>query len=529
MPSKFRAKMTRRFFGIVALVAALYAIDFFLSGRSSTRVPASAKPETHPGYGHVVSRPMVEPWLEEAEYLRLPEKWTGAWKSCHERIAGENIDETEKLRQRTNLIGFYYGLSPSPENFGQKRPGRVGATVPMPLPWGLTKYPAGKLGPNCMLCHGGIDANAAPNPSIANNHLRLHLLLEDVLKVRRGEGALDKQIEEYLTLFGERGFGTAPGLTTGSTLIHLSMLKRDPETLELRGKAGKFGKVLYEWALGRVHPVSLSTPPLGHVHMKDRLYGAGFIANDGNAGVFAFSQFLYSSERPIEDIENEIEKYFTQVYQWIAALPPLPPPRRLPAEDPEVALGRGVYQKLRCAQCHVSSTEQPMRKYTMGTDAALSKQNEIYVNYLKGSRRLGKYVSETGDTAPGYGARPLNGIAHKTGWLHNGAIPGCEAFVGLKNKPKFWRVKPIDPADEKTCRELRAGDYRFPVSPSIEALKDWKDVERLYPKATAPRDFYDWYDTTRYGQTNPNPYHERDFETLPPEQKLALCRYLETL
>lgn len=514
----------------VALLAGLYTVDFFLHVAPSKRAPAgTVAVERHPGYRHLVTRPMVEPWLLETEYLRLPEAWTGAWKTCHATVSEARLSEAETLRQRTNLIGYYYGLSPSPEN-RRETPGRAGADVSLPLPWGLTSYPGAKLGPNCMLCHGGVDRSGAPNASIANNHLRLHLFLEDVLKVQKGSGVADQQIKDYLRLFGDRGFGSAPGLTTGSTLIHLSMLKRDPESLELRGSVGKFATVLWQWLRGKVHPVSLNTPPLGHVHMKDRLYGAGFIPNDPQAGGFAFSQFLFSSNRAVNDIDREIKASFADVYSWIESLPALPPSRVPGAVAPAVLeLGKTIFQSRRCATCHVSSKAQEMRKYTMGTDEALSKQNEQYVNYLRDSKRFGAYVAEAGNTEPGYGARPLNGIAHKIGWLHNGSIPGCEAFVGLMSKPKVWRERPMDPADPKTCASLREGTYTYPDRPTIEALPDWREVERRYPLAENPRENSDWYDTGRYAQSNANPFHEKDLERLTPDQKSALCAYLETL
>jgi hypothetical protein len=336
----------------------------------------------------------------------------------------------------------------------------------------------------------------------------------------------DKKLETYrLLLGGTKNFGPTPGNTNAGTFAHAAFLRRDMKSFEIRDAKHKMTDLIkLIGGASKLDVAPLATAPFGAVSENNTLYVAGAVPKNDETGPLAISQFLMPSNLDPTEIKTIINTKMKDSYEWINGLKLPPSPKYLSSG----AFDANQFFNKSCLSCH-NGVSNEAKKYQVGTDPQLEIQNEQILAQLKGSLLQGI-------GGKGYSARKLSGLAFKKGWMHNGSIPNCEAFMKIGKQGRYWREKDPDPTAD--CQKLREGNYPEKINGQIQdPVIEWTDTLPKQNKKDGPsREQSSWYDTKAKGQSNADPYHSQlisdEFDRLKGsgiEEKRKFCEYLKSL
>ena len=360
------------------------------------------------------------------------------------------------------------------------------------------------VAPNCLQCHAqvfedqliiGLGNSLADFTKGEKFNANNFSFLEKILKLnapKQYEAAapflnISKTITPYL-------YADVKGVNIADRLAGVLVAHRDPLSLK--------------WSDEALVPIPkeiipTDTPPWWLLKKKNAMFYNGFGRGD-------FGRFLMASNLLTVNDTSESRSVDEHMPDVLAYIYSLQAPKYPKAIDQSLAVkGKTIFEQT-CSDCHGtygangSYPNLLIPESIVQTDSLLYKSNYSnpqFVNWFN------KSWFTSGDHPAqlvpfnGYIAPPLDGIWITAPYFHNGSVPGLEAVLNSKLRPKYW------------SRNFDNPQYNYDTP-------GWKYKEEAKPGGTSV------YNTTLPGYGNYGHYFG---DALTNEERKAVIEYLKTL
>lgn len=356
-------------------------------------------------------------------------------------------------------------------------------------PVGVVDDGKGNWAMNCLSCHQGTVAGKLVW-GVGNTHFAFQTLTEDLIKLKRADGA-----PAAIGVGGAIPLGLSNGTTNAQIFSVVLTAMRDKDLNLL--KAPKFPRFKHH---------DLDAPAYWNVKRKKQLYIDGFVPKTHRV----IMQFALVPTNDADSFKQR-EDAFRDILAWIESLQPPRYPWAI--DSPLAEQGRVAFNRV-CADCH--GTYGPKGTYpekrvpldVVATDEVRLKGMPPQHRRFYKESWFGEYGKlEVVDEPDGYVAPPLDGVWASAPYFHNGSVPTLWHVLNPAQRPAVW-LRTRDGYDQK-----RVG---LEVS----------EFEKLPDTVTRPDDKRRYFESRLSGKSAAG--HAFPDE-LSADEKQAVLEYLKTL